>query len=352
MSRKPLSSKMTALLSALLLSGLAACGSSGGTVAAGAGDELLGEQVTFKIVSFTSVESKHMFGYEVFLEELEKSFGDTLQIDYLGAGEVIDPFEQPDAVRSGVVDIVFTGATYPEGVVPVAPAMEGSLLTPAEERNEGVFDMWQKVYEEQLNSVYLGRFLVNRVQHLYTGYQISNLDDFKGRTFRASPAQEPLLKELGASAVILSPGEVFTSLERGVIDGYGWPSVGMVDLGLGPLTAYRIDPGFYSGAGIMLMNADAMARLPEAAQEEMLKVAERVETRVAEEMRQLVEAETEQIKSEFGVEILVLEGSEAERYQELAYSGLWNQVLEASAEEGQEFYNATFEGRTIEPPLQ
>lgn len=312
----------------------------------------MGEEVTFKMVSFTSVESKHMFGYQVFLEEIEKSFGDKLKIEYLGAGEAIDPFEQPDAVRNGVVDIVFTGATYPEGVLPVAPAMEGSLLTPAAERSEGVFDMWQKVYKEQLNSVYLGRFLVNRLQHLYAGFDVSGLGDLKGRTFRASPAQEPLLKELGASAILMSPSEIFTSLERGVIDGYGWPSVGMVDLGLGPLTEYRIDPGFYSGAGIMLMNADAMARLPEPAQEEMLKIGERVETRVAEDMRQLAQEETEQIKSEFGVKILTLEGDEAKRYQELAYSGLWDQVLEASPQEGQEFYDATFKGRPLEAPLQ
>ncbi len=343
------------MVSALVLLGIltASCG-SGGTekVGSGEGDELLAEEVTFKMVTFASVESKHMFGYEVFLEELEKSFGDKLKIDYLGAEEAIDPFEQPDAVRNGVVDIVFTGATYPEGVVPVAPAMEGSLLTPAEERTEGVYDMWTEVYDEQLNSVYLGRFLVNRLQHLYTGYDVSGLEDFEDRIFRASPAQEPLLKELGASSVILTPGEIFTSLERGVIDGYGWPSVGMVDLGLGPLTEYRIDPGFYSGAGIMLMNADAMAKLPEPAQEEMLKIGERVETRVAEEMQQLADEETEQIKSEFDVEILTLEGDEAKRYQELAYTGLWDQVLDASAEQGQEFYDATFKDRPIESPLQ
>lgn len=328
------------------------CGTEGGQVAEGKGDALLGEEVTLSMVTFASVENKHMFGHELFLEEIEKSFDGRLKIDFKGGEEAIDPFEQPDAVRNGVVDIVFTGSTYPEGVVPVAPAMEGSLLTPAEEREQGAFEMWQDTYREQLNSVYLGRFLVNRLQHLYAAYEISGLEDFKGKTFRASPAQEPLLKKLGASAVTMPPGEIFTSLERGVVDGYGWPSVGMVDLGLAPHTKYRVDPGFQSGAGIMLVNADAFDRLPEAAQKELLAIGERVETQVAEQMQQLAEEETKQIQDEFGVKVLTLEGDEAQKYQQLAYDGLWEKVLKAAPEDGKKFHEATYKGKPVAPPLQ
>jgi TRAP-type mannitol/chloroaromatic compound transport system substrate-binding protein len=42
------------------------------------------------------------------------------------------------------------------------------------------------------------------------------------------------------------PGEVYTALERGVVDGYGWPTAGIFDLGWHEKTKFRVDPGFYT----------------------------------------------------------------------------------------------------------
>jgi TRAP-type C4-dicarboxylate transport system substrate-binding protein len=332
---------------------LAACGSDAQQQGQGSeGDGLLEQDVEMSMVTFAPIEDSSMIGYEIFLEEVEQAFDGKLAINYLGGEEAIAAFEQPDAVRSGVVDIVFTGATYPEGIVPVAAAMDGSLLTPAEERAEGVFDEWQNIYRNDMNAVYLGRFLVNRLHHLWTDFEVSGIDDFKGKTFRASPAQQPLVEGLGASAVVMSPGDVYTALERGVVDGFGWPSVGMLDLGLGPLTSQRIDPGFYAGAGVMLVNAAKFDAMPEAAQEELIAIGERVEERVAEEFTKLSEQETEQMKAEHGIEVFTLEGEEAEEYQQLAYDALWEKILDQAPEQGQKLYEATYEGRELAPPLQ
>jgi TRAP-type C4-dicarboxylate transport system substrate-binding protein len=39
-----------------------------------------------------------------------------------------------------------------------------------------------------------------------------------------------------------------------VVDGYGWPAIGMFDLGWGAHTHYRIDPGFYNVIVNVLVN--------------------------------------------------------------------------------------------------
>ena len=44
----------------------------------------------------------------------------------------------------------------------------------------------------------------------------------------------------------MAPGEVYTALERGVVDGYAWPLVGIFDLGWADKTKFRVDPGFYN----------------------------------------------------------------------------------------------------------
>ena len=63
----------------------------------------------------------------------------------------------------------------------------------------------------------------------------------------------------------MAPGEVFTGLERGVVDGYGWPLLGIFDFGWQEKTKYRLEPGFYAiELGIQVVKLDdAQAKVPE-----------------------------------------------------------------------------------------
>ena len=40
-------------------------------------------------------------------------------------------------------------------------------------------------------------------------------------------------------------GWPYTALERGVVDGYGWPVTGIFDLGWEKVTKFRMEPPFY-----------------------------------------------------------------------------------------------------------
>ena len=53
-----------------------------------------------------------------------------------------------------------------------------------------------------------------------------------------------------------APGEVYTALERGVIDGYGWPIHALFDLNWQEKTKFRVDPGFYNAEVSLVMNLD------------------------------------------------------------------------------------------------
>ena len=54
------------------------------------------------------------------------------------------------------------------------------------------------------------------------------------------------------------------ALERGVVDGYGWPISGIFDLGWNEKTKYRVDPGFYTAEVSVLINKNSWERLGEA----------------------------------------------------------------------------------------
>src|SRR3981081_4748461 len=78
--------------------------------------------------------------------------------------------------------------------------------------------------------------------------------DLTGLKLRITPVYRDFFQALGATVVQTAPGEVYTALERGVGDGYGWPIPGIFDLGWQEKTKYRVDPGFYSAEVSILVN--------------------------------------------------------------------------------------------------
>ena len=44
---------------------------------------------------------------------------------------------------------------------------------------------------------------------------------------------------MGATLMQTAPCEIYIALERGVVDGYGWPITGIFDLDCSPLVAAR-----------------------------------------------------------------------------------------------------------------
>jgi TRAP-type C4-dicarboxylate transport system substrate-binding protein len=300
-------------------------------------------EIEITTVTFIPLRFVELDGYRSFEKKVRERMAGTAKLKHLGAAEIIPPFEQPEAVSKGVVDITFTGATYPEAFVPVAPALDLSLVLPQEERKMGVYELWRKEYEQRLNVVYLGRFLYYP-HHLWTKFEVKTLADFRGKTFRTSPAQRALVQAVGAGAIVLPPGEIYTALERGVVDGFGWPSVGVIDLGVARLIKHRIDPGFYRGAGVILMNRKKFMSLPPDARQQLEAIAAEVEAEMVEHFKTLTAREEAELKK-VGVQFIKLAPQQASEYLDMAYDAMWKKVLTNAPELGARLKQLTYEGR-------
>ncbi len=112
---------------------------------------------------------------------------------------------------------------------------------------------------------------------LYTKKPITSIDDLKGKRFRTSPVYVPFIKALGAEAVIMPAGEIYTAIERGVIDGVAWPKGGVTDLGLQKQIKYQISPSYWKVDTSMIMNLDRWKQLSKEDQDLINKVAREVE---------------------------------------------------------------------------
>src|SRR5205807_1166059 len=102
-----------------------------------------------------------------------------------------------------------------------------------------------KIWQEKANMYYLARVVEFTPFHLYLNKRIDK-PDLTGLKIRITPVYRDFFQSMGAAVMTTAPGEVYTALERGVIDGYGWPIHALFDLNWQEKTKFRVDPGFYN----------------------------------------------------------------------------------------------------------
>ena len=174
----------------------------------------------------------------------------------------IPTFEVGNAVKTGVVDIAMSTGAFYTNVMPEADILKLAERPVAEQRKNGAFDYINKVWNEKANMQYLARMVESQPFHLYLNKKIDKAD-LTGLKIRITPVYREFFQALNANVVTTAPGEVYTALERGVVDGYGWPIGGLFDLNWQQHTKYRVDPGFYDAEVSIIVNLDKWKSLTE-----------------------------------------------------------------------------------------
>ena len=104
--------------------------------------------------------------------------------------------------------------------------------------------------------------------HIWVKEPIKSINDLRSRKVRSHPSYDPLVKGLGIPTVNVPFSELFTALERGVIDGIAYPYYDIKTYGLEKVLKYRIDPPFWrAGWVVMLANAKQFDNLPKDVQQ-------------------------------------------------------------------------------------
>src|SRR5207247_2439528 len=102
---------------------------------------------------------------------------------------------------------------------------------------------------------YLAKVVEFTPFHIYLNKKIDK-PDLTGLKIRITPVYREFFQSMNAQVMTTAPGEVYTALERGVIDGYGWPIHALFDLNWQEKTKYRVDPGFYNAEVALIINLD------------------------------------------------------------------------------------------------
>src|SRR4026207_225840 len=305
------------------------------------------QEVTLRAVTAFAEKTTYSRGFEKFIERVNAEGKGKIQINYIGGPKAMPPFEVGEgvqsgglgignttagrkamppfgvgkALQSGVIDIANTTGAFTTNVMPEGDAWKLTEKPMSELRKNGGYDYMAKLYAEKMNAIFLARLVDNNPFHLYLTKPISK-PDLTGLKIRITPVYRDFFQALGATVVQTPPGEVYTSLERGVVDGYGWPITGIFDLGWHEKTKYRVDPGFYTAEVSVLVNKTTWDKLTDDQRAVLRKAAELGESEAAAEFAAENAKDTKR-QADVGIQTITFSDADAQAYRAKAYQAGW-----------------------------
>ncbi|MBN9081303.1 MAG: hypothetical protein BGP04_23765 [Rhizobiales bacterium 62-17] len=213
-------------------------------------------EITLKAAVFVPPTTTYGIPFKRFVDHVNETGKGVLQIRIVGGPEAVPADGQAQAVRTGVLDIASIPPTYYKSVMVEGDAQILSDMSLAEQRKSGAYETLNKIAIQRMDSMYLTTYGIGVPFHLYLTKEmaVSGINDLKGLRFRGQPNYNAIFKHYGIAGVNIAAPEVYTALERGTVQGYGWPLWGIEDFGWEKLTKVRVDPGFYNVIVNILMN--------------------------------------------------------------------------------------------------
>ena len=288
------------------------------------------QEVTLRMVSAFAENSYYVLHLQKWITKVNAEGKGVVQINFIGGPKAIPTFEVGNAVKTGVVDLgLATGAFY-TNVMPEADFLKLTQIPIAEQRQNGAFAAINELWNKKANMMYLARMVEHQPFHVYLTKKVDK-PDLTGLKIRITPVYRDFFQALGANVVTTPPGEVYTALERGVVDGYGWPIGGIFDLNWQEKTKFRIDPGFYDAEVSILMNLDKFKALTPAQRAFLQKQLLALEAQNPAVWKKYAAEETAR-QEKAGIQTIKFDAVGTKVYVDKAYDSGWAAAYKANPE--------------------
>ncbi|OKX85200.1 hypothetical protein AKL15_11220 [Corynebacterium glutamicum] len=315
MLKKPLMGLPALLTFSLLLTGCAASTNDNTDSAE--------SNVTISVASGFARNHSNNDGFWMFVDRLEEN-APWITLDFKGGPEVMASNLLIEGVAAGVFDIGVLPGDYYVDQIPAMELARFTPYTPMEERENGVVGIYDEIHRDQLGITYLGRTVAGMPQVILSRREITELD-LHGDSYRTSSATSGMINSLHGIPVDLPGNEVYTALERNVVSGATWASVGPSSLGLEGVVSYDVAPRFYESVANMVMNERSWDQLDERTQDALVNTLAEVEPEIFKYYLSKTIDETEQWH-DAGVKESRLSEEDSKTLLEIAYVDAWEEL--------------------------
>ena len=193
--------------------------------------------------------------------------GGRIEVTVHPGGSIVDGLKEMRAVHEGVLDACYTGSHYHTSEVGLVgdlfnlyPAGTGPTEFMVWNYEAGGAEMWQEMYDRKdLNIKAMLAGMTSAELFGWFAEPVTGMNDFKGMKFRTAGIWGEMLNEAGAAVVTMPGGEIYESMQRGVIDAFEFSTPGVDwSAGFHELGAYVHGPGIHApqAAFELLINKD------------------------------------------------------------------------------------------------
>jgi TRAP-type C4-dicarboxylate transport system substrate-binding protein len=304
------------------------------------------EQVVWKGITPWPKTLIYSVGFFHLQEKVAEKMSDALRLKYLGGSEVYPQKAQFAALKDGAVDIQLLPASYYKGQLPIASANQFTNQGPTVLRANGYYDLMRKLHLDRGGVIFLMKSgVVPRGEfQIYSKKPITMIDDFKGLKIRAFGNVVPMMKALGATPVVVSTGEMYTALERGVVDAIAYGRMGSINFGLHEISKYILKQYFFAQSSAILVNLNSWNMLSKADQNRLNQVAVETELGLKDYLVSQYLLEDGKLKAK-GVKFTNFKSAaDAKTFNAAARDAGWNAIIAKDPEVGAKLRRLGYKG--------
>ncbi|WP_394213795.1 TRAP transporter substrate-binding protein [Psychrobacter piscatorii] len=213
----------------------------------------------------TSDINKEIF--EPWAKKIEADSGGRLKVEVYPSATISKADTAYESAVKGTIDIGSQVQGYTSGRFPLSQIAELPGLSNSSTQTgcmlQTLYDN-DTIADEYKDSHLLFMFATGPGTLHSTNKLIRTPEDMRGmRIRRPSAVAGDIIESMGASPVGLPANDIYTSLQRGVVDGLSFPWEAMETFKLNELTKYHTNMPFYSSALMVTMNKAKYEGLPE-----------------------------------------------------------------------------------------
>ena len=205
--------------------------------------------------------------FEPWAKKIEADSNGRLKVELYPSATLSEPGVTYDATVKGIVDIGsqahgFTSGRFPLTQIAELPGLSNSA-TQMGCIVQTLYDNGTIASEYEDSHLLFAYGAGPGVLHT-TNKPIKKPEDMKGLRMRhPSVVAASLMENMGASPVGLPSNDIYTSLQRGVIDGLSLPWGAVETFKIDELVKYHTNISFYSSAALVTMNKQKYDSLPD-----------------------------------------------------------------------------------------
>ncbi|MEQ8359104.1 MAG: TRAP transporter substrate-binding protein [Cytophagales bacterium] len=209
-------------------------------------------------------------GCQLFADWVNEMSGGRMEIRIFGGGEIVPALEVFDAVSNGIAEIGNGSPYYWSGKIPAAQifaavpfGMNAQQFNAWVSQSDGA-ELWEELYRPfNLIPVLSGN--TGMQMGGWFNKELNTVDDLAGLKMRIPGLGGKVFSKSGGTSVLVAGGEIFTNLERGVIDATEW--IGPYHdylMGFHKIAKYYYYPGWHETATSFetILNSEKYNSLP------------------------------------------------------------------------------------------